>query len=422
MSRARKSKIVLLTGNSLCHNPRVLKAASALACAGHEVQVLGGWTDSKFKARDRQLLESAPFKFVPVIDSTLPGMSHDVARFARRAGRRAVNEIYLRTGRQSPLQLGFGIKRFFRLAFEIPADLYVAHSEAGLYIASELARSGKRVGVDMEDWFSEDLLPEARRYRPLALLRSLESKLLLKRNYASCPSRAMSGALADAYGCAPLTVVYNAFEWSERRALDGSVKDRRNKDIPSIHWFSTTLGHGRGLDKLLAAIPLLKYDVEIHLRGKPSVGFEAWVKTQVPNRWRDRVFIHPVVRNDELLARIVEHDIGFAGETKECLSRDLTITNKVLHYLLGGLAVVASDTAGQKEVAEQAPGAVLLYAAENVRALADVLNGLLGSPERMRQAKAAALQAAKETFCWERQEAVLLEAFERTLRQPMAVG
>ena len=103
-------------------------------------------------------------------------------------------------------------------------------------------------------------------------------------------------------------------------------------------------------------------------------------------------------------------------------NKDLTISNKILHYLLGGLAVVASDTAGQKEVAEQAPGAVLLYAAENVRALADVLNAFLGSPERLRQAKAAALQAAKETFCWERQEAVLLEAFERTLRQPMAAG
>jgi hypothetical protein len=255
----RKSRIVLLTGNSLCHNPRVLKEASALARAGHEVQVLGSWLDANFKARDLALLERASFKFVPVIDFTLPGIGHEVARFVRRAGRRAANDIYRWTGRQNPLQLGFGIRHLFKCALQIPADLYVAHSEPGLWVALQLARSGKRVGVDMEDWYSEDLLPEARQYRPLAFLRSLEGELLSEGNYASCPSRAMSRALADAYGCAPLTVIYNAFEWSERRALDGSTKDRRNKDVPSIHWVSTTLGQGRGLDGLLAAIPLLQY-------------------------------------------------------------------------------------------------------------------------------------------------------------------
>jgi hypothetical protein len=172
----------------------------------------------------------------------------------------------------------------------------------------------------------------------------------------------------------------------------------------------------------LAAIPLLKYNVEIHLRGNPSIGFEDWVMTQVPDQWRNRIFIHSLVENDELLSRIAEHDIGFAGEINFCRNKDLTISNKILHYLLGGLAVVASDTAGQKEVAEQAPGAVVLYAAGEVQALADALNGLLGSPECMRQAKAAALQAANKTFCWERQEGALLEAFERALRQPIAAG
>ena len=46
----------------------------------------------------------------------------------------------------------------------------------------------------------------------------------------------------------------------------------------------------------------------------------------------------------------------------------------------GGLAVVASDTAGQQEVARQAPGAVQFYPSGNARALADVLNALLASP------------------------------------------
>jgi hypothetical protein len=48
--------IVLLTGNHLCHNPRAMKEASALARAGFEVEVLGGWYNASLKARDLDLL------------------------------------------------------------------------------------------------------------------------------------------------------------------------------------------------------------------------------------------------------------------------------------------------------------------------------------------------------------------------------
>jgi glycosyltransferase involved in cell wall biosynthesis len=223
----------------------------------------------------------------------------------------------------------------------------------------------------------------------------------------------MGMALAEEYGCSPPAVIYNAFAWSERQALDGSWRDRRNRDIPSIHWYSTTLGPGRGLEDLVAAIPLLKHDAEIHLRGNPAPGFEDWMKTRVPDHCRQKIFFHALVANDQLLSRIVEHDVGFAGEMKYCRSRDLTVTNKILHYLLGGLAVVASDTAGQREIASQAPETVLLYPSGDAQALADVLNSLLASPERMRLAKAAALTAAQKTFCWERQEGALLDAVAR---------
>jgi len=35
MTSARKASIVLLSGNSLCHNPRVMKEAAAFAHAGY---------------------------------------------------------------------------------------------------------------------------------------------------------------------------------------------------------------------------------------------------------------------------------------------------------------------------------------------------------------------------------------------------
>jgi Glycosyl transferases group 1 len=119
------------------------------------------------------------------------------------------------------------------------------------------------------------------------------------------------------------------------------------------------------------------------------------------------VFVHPVVHNDELLSRIAEHDMGFAGERGHCRNNDLTVSNKILHFLLAGLAVVASDTAGHREVAEQAAGAVWLYPPGNAPALAACLNSLLRSSDRLERSKHVALAAAQKAFCWDRQEPAL---------------
>ena len=68
-------------------------------------------------------------------------------------------------------------------------------------VATDVLDDGCLVGVDMEDWFSEDLPLEARTHRPVRLFRNLERKLLTLGKYFACPSRAMSEALAREFGC-----------------------------------------------------------------------------------------------------------------------------------------------------------------------------------------------------------------------------
>jgi len=415
MTVAQRARIVLLSGNSLSHNPRVLKAAGTLARAGHDVTVLGAWLDADLKAQDRRVLEHAPFHFVPVLDATQSSLRETMAQLLRRARRKAAHLVHRVAGRESLGQLGYAMAPLLAHARQIAADLYIAHSEPALYAVWQLLRRGQRVGVDMEDWFSEDLPPEVRRSRPLKLLRFLEAELLTRGAYASCPSRVMSEALAAAYGGKAPVTIYNAFpraEWPERA---GGWLDRRDPALRSICWYSQTLGPGRGIEDLIAALPLLNSEAELHLRGRAVYGMEAWIRSRLPDRWQQRVFIHPLVPNDELASRVAEHDIGFAGETRDCRSRDLTVTNKMLQYLLGGLAVVAGDTAGQRDVAVQAPGAVALYEPNNSRSLAEALDGLLQSPDKLGRAKQAALQAAQEIFCWEKQEPVLLDAMTSAL-------
>jgi glycosyltransferase involved in cell wall biosynthesis len=413
------ARIVLLSGNSLCNNPRVLKSATALAQAGYETTVLGAWLDPALKAEDQRILEHVPFRYVPIFDSTLVRLP-DAAVFAlSRARSKAANVLHGFTGWESRYQLGPLTERLLAHAHALTADLFIAHSEPALYAARRLMKMGRRVGVDMEDWFSEDLLPAARNRRPLRLLRRLERALLATGAYASCPSWAMSQTLAAAYGSPPPAVIYNAFPLHERATIDGRRKDRRNLGRLSICWYSQTLGPGRGLEDLMAALPLLEHEVEVHLRGRAAPRMEQILRAFLPARLQQCVYFHPRAPNDELLSRIAEHDIGFAGEIKNCRSRDVTATNKMLHYLLGGLAVVASNTAGQCEVAKQAKNAVAIYESGNPSSLAKAIDLFARSPERLAHAKIAALHAAEETFCWERQAETLLRSVGRALQEPV---
>jgi glycosyltransferase involved in cell wall biosynthesis len=403
--------VVLLTGAHLCHNPRVQKEAAALARHGFDVEVLGAWFDAELKERDRALTARADFRFTPVADFT----ERRAGPIAIRARRRMAGTAFRRLGIATRWQLGYCVDELAREAARRPCDLAIAHSEAALPAARALLAQGRRAGIDMEDWFSEDLTPTARRGRPVALLKSLESHLLRHAAHATCPSHAMASALAATYGCAEPAVVYNAFERDAADAANDGSRDRTDRTHPSIHWVSQTLGPDRGLEDLFAALPLLRHLAEVHLRGQEPPGTRAWLDRVVPRSWKARVHVHGLVANDALLARIDEHDIGFAGERPYCANKDLTVSNKILHYLLAGLAVAASATWGHREVAEQAPGAVGLYPPGDAPALAALLDGLLGARERLAAAKRAASEAAAGAFAWERQEERLLQAVERGL-------
>jgi hypothetical protein len=400
-----------------------MKEASTLAATGYEVEVLGAFTDAGLKARDELLVKNACFRFTPGADFTQGGFGQWLSRAKPKTGR----TLHRLTGIENVWQLGSTAATLKRIVNQSNADLFIAHSESAMWAVSQLStpkvfasrRLNSQIGIDLEDWYSEDLLPQARRSRPIRLLRALERKLLRDGSYKTCTSRAMAEALAREYGCDPPVVIYNAFPWTDRQMIDGLIKDRIDPKKLSVHWYSQTLGRGRGLEDLIAALPLLEQDAEIHLRGKPTSGFKDWLLAQLPAKWSDLVFIHDVVGHEELLSRIAEHDIGFAGEQKYCRSRDLTVTNKILHYLLGGLAVVASDTAGQREVAQQAQGAVQIYQMGDPTDLAANLDLLLSSAMELTKAKEAALAAAEDTFCWEKQAPTLVRSVEQALaRRP----
>ena len=121
-----------------------------------------------------------------------------------------------------------------------------------------------------------------------------------------------------------------------------------------------------------------------------------------------------------LASLIARHDIGLALEQAFIVNRDLTITNKILQYLNAGLAVVASDTAGQREVLARAPGAGMIVSLFQTDELAGHLDGLLRDRPRIATMGEAARRAAEETYCWEKEAPNLLAAVRKALEAPVS--
>ena len=166
---------------------------------------------------------------------------------------------------------------------------------------------------------------------------------------------------------------------------------------------------------LVDALPHIEIPVQVHIRGRCREGYEESLQSRIPADSGHRIFFHPSVPHHQLLSRLAEHDIGFAGELSHCRSRDLTITNKIFQYLLAGLVILSSDTAGQQEISNAHPNLLRTFQENNVQSLADRLNQLLHNPNQMKSAKQEAVNLAETKFCWEKSKNVLLSSVTEAL-------
>jgi hypothetical protein len=418
-----KRQIVIVSGNHPCSNPRVVKEADALVAASFAVTVIGGSVSSSQKAKDLELLSRKPWRYVEAFDMTGRGLKALWLKLQRRAGIAWWNRFQI----SNCWQLFYGVDAIRRAVRTQAGDLVIAHWEPALPATIKALADGHAAGVDMEDWFSEDLPAESRAGRPVKWLAEMEARLLRDGRHTTCTSEAMADALVARYECRRPVVVRNVFPRSEREGIDGGWKDRsvdwhpRNEpDRPrpvdasvSFHWFSQTIGPHRGLESVFRALGSVEGAWELHLRGDLR-GHERWLETECPRAVRSRIRVHDLVEPGKLASRIAEHDVGLACEARQPRSRDVTITNKVFQYLQGGLAVVASATAGQKEGAGEAPGAVMLYQPGDVEELRQVLQLLIHERTKLRAMRAAAWEAGGR-LCWENEAPKLVESVERAI-------
>ena len=85
--------------------------------------------------------------------------------------------------------------------------------------------------------------------------------------------------------------------------------------------------------------------------------------------------------------------------------------------MLAGLAIAATDTAGQRQIMESTPEIGFLYKPGDYNDLAKNLNELISKPAKLAAYKKASLEAAEKIWNWEKESKKLLEITENSLNE-----
>jgi len=397
-------RVTVVTAGHLATCPRMLKAADALAGAGYRVRVVSArFVDWATEAdRDLHWARAGAWRWTVV--------SHDrrhapLTHLVSGARGRAAESLAAALGPdRAPLGLAARARsrahaELVRAVLAEPADLVYGGTVGALAVA---ALAGRRMGVpyalDLEDFHAAEHADDAAGRLANRLAERIEASVLAGAAFLTASSPAIARAYAERYGVHPVTV-QNTFPLPPAPP-SGPARDPA--DGLGLYWFSQTIGPGRGLEDAVGAVGLADIRAELTLRGRPAPGYldALWhlARSVAPGL----VIVHAEpAPPDRMVDLCAAHDVGLATESGHVPNRALCLTNKVLTYVVAGLALAVSDTPGQRPLAESLGEGAILYAPGDVEALAAGLATWARDPDALARARARVWRAARLRWHWE---------------------
>lgn len=411
--------ICIVTTSHISSNPRVVKEADAFTEAGYNVTVVTINNHPILWREDEWLMKSRGWKLV-----TFNYRRSDIREsfmwlwtgFRKKIFEKILSRITFHYD-FAELAHGRETTELSRLSCRHPADLYIAHHPGALKAAYSAAKKyGARFAFDAEDFHTGEL-PQGVNTHQTGRIEYLESKYLPHCDYVTAASEGIAGALAEKYSIKEPEVILNVFPLESLPNQNNALKNHKD-DHTSLYWYSQVIGPGRGLEEAVLALGRIRKPCQLHLRGILMDGFDNHLKKLASESGAmNLLYFHPHAPAEQLIQLAAEHDIGLALETGDRLNRLLCVTNKQFVYMLAGLAIVATDTPGQKSVMDQAPDTGIMCKMADTESLANALEHLVSDPVKLTNARNASRQAAENRFNWDIEKKKLIRIAERCLEK-----
>jgi glycosyltransferase involved in cell wall biosynthesis len=399
--------VCLIGPGHIASTPRLVKEADALHAAGFRVRVVAGTSHPMVAPLDAALEASRPWAVQRV---PLGSKWRRVPRVVcRRVAVALVRRRWLRTPTAAAWAESELTGRLARAACAEPADLYIGHYLPGLYAAARAARRhGTKFGFDAEDSHVDELpdVPDHQGRR--AARASLERQLLARCAHFTAASPLIADAYERRYGRRPVTVL-NVFPRSEAPREPVPTAYLNGASRPTLYWFSQTIGPGRGLEAVVAAMGRMTVPVVLHLRGMPTTGYRDRLEARAAAPGvRERIVWHPPAAPGDMVRLAAGYDAGLALELVEPPNRAICLTNKAFTYLLAGVPVVLSDTPAQERLAAELGDAGAVVGRAHPETLAGVLDGFLADRAALARRRDVAWRLGRERYNWELEQRAFL--------------
>lgn len=415
MSQSRR--VCLITPGHVSTNPRLVKEADALAAAGYATHVVAADYWPAFRAFDDDLASKSGWTLTRVRVSSAARRVILAAR--RKACTFLVGRGWLPTPAVALWAENDLVGQLTAQATATPAELYIGHYLPGLSAAIQAAdRHRARVGFDAEDSHVDELTDDAVQAPKRAARAYVQQQYLPRCQHLTAAAPLIAEALHRRHGVRA-EVILNVFPLGEAPDQPTDTPYLRGDGPATLYWFSQTLGPGRGLEPIVAAMARMRVPAHLHLRGVPSRGY-ADLLTQLTDRLglKDRVHLHAPAPPDQMVKLAAGHDVGLALELTTPPNRAICLTNKIFTYLLAGTPVLMSRTPAQEQIAGEIGSAGVLIDLEQPEQIAAALDDLLGDRDRLRGLREGAHRLGRERFNWDVEQRRLIASVRRVLEEP----
>ncbi|MDI1335067.1 MAG: hypothetical protein PSU94_02690 [Lacunisphaera sp.] len=405
--------ICLITPGHLASTPRLLKEVDALLAAGYRVHVVAGQHYAPVEPLDQGVLAAAQWTCTRV--DYRGGAGVFARKLLRRIARALVTMPPFATVRIAARAHHAESLRLAAAAARVPADLYIGHCLAGLPAAALAAKSrGTAYGFDAEDFHDAETDSALADPADVAAARILQEQLLPGCQHLTASSPLIARQYAEVYGMKPF-VVLNVFPRAQAPAVPSDPGPVSAERPARLYWFSQTIGPGRGLEAVVAAMGRMRTPVELHLRGFAAPGYAAQLNSLAARAGMQRpVQFLPPGPAAEMVRLAAGADLGLSTEESSPLNRDLCLTNKIFVYLLAGLPQLLSSTSAQRALAPELGAAALLADLADPEETARRLDAYFADPAHRRAARQAAWQIGQEKYCWDVEQEKFLASVRRT--------
>jgi hypothetical protein len=399
MARGRfmKPRVCVVTAGHLSTCPRMLKAADALHAAGYQVRVVSTRHVSWAWQADLCVRKRRQWAWQVVDYDRASARGKQLTSGVRFRGAQAA----ARAAGPGRVPLAVGIRGYSRMHDELvsaiasePADfVYGGTTGALAAVAAGAHRLGARFGLDLEDFHSAEQTDEGSALAH-ALAERIESDVLPKAAFLTAGSPLIADAYAAKYRVRPAPI-HNTF------TINFATAPHRRGPL-RLYWFSQTLGPGRGLEDVIAAVGRCGISAEFHLRARPIPPYAAALTTfQARVAPSLKVVFHGPESPDRMIELAQDYDLGVSTEDGAVLNHRLCLGNKIFTYLAAGTPVLLTATPAQARLAADLGAAATLYEPGDVDALATILQRWNGDPNLRCVAAHEVRAAARRRWHWE---------------------